>query len=138
MYCAKCCNDLTLPILALLFPTTYLDKNGLDFYRAHGLDTLMAKNEDVKFEYLGKVFTISILGLILPEVYLDEAGQTFYREQELADLLKKNGHVRVLHKCQHLAADNLCDIYELRPQLCRSYDCSTRDECTSHPLEFRR
>jgi Fe-S-cluster containining protein len=142
MHCAKCCNDLFLPILALIFPTAYLDKPGLDFFQAHGLHDLIAKSQDVKFEYQGKVYTINMLGLILPHVYLDEAGQQFYKDQELGALLKKNATVRVIHRCQHLGDDHLCGIYELRPQLCQDYDCSGRDDCTpnndTHPLEFRK
>ena len=140
MFCGKCCQDTDLPILALIFPATYLDAAGQEFYRAHGLDKLfLSVAPDLKFEWQGKVFTINALGLVLPHVYLDAVGQAFYREHELDRLLKNNDIVRVHHRCQHLTDDMSCDIYDLRPQLCRDYDCSKRDECTQvHPLEFRR
>lgn len=139
MRCGKCCTDLTLPILHLLFPTAYLDENGLDFFHAHGLEELVAKREDVKFEYKGVIYTINILGLIRPDVYLDERGQEFYKEHELDQLLRDNGTVRVLHRCQHLAEDNACSIYDLRPQICKDFNCALRDDCTdTYPLEFRR
>jgi hypothetical protein len=131
--------DLTLPILHLLFPTRYLDENGLDFYRTHGLDDLIAKDQVVEFEYKGIVYKITTLGLIRPDVYLDAAGQEFYRENELDQLLQNNGTVRVIHRCQHLANDNSCDIYDVRPQICRAFDCSLREDCTdTYPLDFRR
>lgn len=139
MRCGKCCLDLSLPILHLLFPTSYLDEHGLDFYRAHGLEDLFAKREDIKFEYKGIVYTINVLGLIRPDIYLDEKGQEFYREHELDQLLRKNDTVRVLHRCQHLADDHSCSIYEIRPLVCKNFDCTVRDECTdTYPLEFRR
>ena len=138
MRCGKCCTDMVLPVMHLLFPTHYLDENGMDFYRAHGIDTMFAKNEMLEFDYKGIVYKISALGLIRPDIYLDAEGQEFYRENNLDDLLRKNGQIRLIHRCNHLAKDNSCSIYSLRPQICRDFDCAQRDDCTDvYPLEFR-
>lgn len=139
MRCGKCCMDLVIPILHLLFPTRYLDENGLDFYRTHGLDDLVAKDQMLEFDYKGIVYKINTLGLIRPDIYLDADGQAFYRENELDTLLQRNDPVRVLHRCQHLTKDNACDIYDVRPEICRAFDCAQRDDCTdTYPLDFRR
>lgn len=140
MRCGKCCMDMTLPILHLVFPTMYLDENGLDFYRTHGLEDVFARRDEIKFEYKGIVYTFpSLAALIRPDVYLDDAGQTFYREHDVDQMLRDNVTVRLLHRCQHLASDNSCSIYDLRPTICRDFDCALREDCTdTYPLEFRR
>jgi len=38
-------------------------------------------------------------------------------------------HVEFLTPCEHLGEDNLCQIYETRPKICREYN---QDECPFH------
>ena len=141
MFCGKCCEDVQLPILHLIFPTAYLDEPGLAFYRAHGLDDLIAKKQDVKFEWKGMVITINTLGLIRPDVYLDANGQAFYEEHHLNELIQSNDLVKVFHRCQHLQSDQSCGIYESRPIICQAFNCALRDDCSMdnvYPLTLRR
>lgn len=73
--------------------------------------------------------------LFFPE-RLDEAGQEFMRvrgidDARLADLrnhaiMMSDGKIKISHRCQQLDELGLCRIYAQRPQICRSYDCSTR------------
>lgn len=139
MRCGKCCQDLSIPILHLLFPDAFLDEEGIEFYHAHGLSDLLRPNVNAEFDYKGVVFKISLLGLIRPDIWLDKDGQEFHKDYNLDELLRTNGVVKLIHRCQHLAQDNSCSIYPDRPQLCRSFDCTKRDDCSDvHPLEFRR
>jgi Fe-S-cluster containining protein len=80
--------------------------------------------------------------LFFPE-RLDEAGQEFLRvrglsKASLASLRHgavelPNGRVRLTHRCQQLLPDNRCGIYETRPQICRDFDCSTREDHAEMP-----
>lgn len=73
--------------------------------------------------------------LFFPEL-LDDSGREFVRahgldDARLADLrnnaiLMSDGKVKISHRCQQLDELGFCRIYEQRPQICRSYDCSTR------------
>lgn len=41
-----------------------------------------------------------------------------------------SGLVRIRHRCDQLTDDGRCRIYDARPQICRSFDCATKNECT--------
>jgi len=140
MFCGKCCEDVALPVLHMLFPTAYLDEAGLEFYRAHGLDKILANNENVEFDYGGKRISINILELIRPDVYVnDMSSQLFYIEHKLNELLQTNDTIIVKHRCQHLQENNACGIYDRRPQVCRTHDChSTRNDCAMPPIDTHK
>lgn len=40
------------------------------------------------------------------------------------------GWFRVEHRCNQLNDDGTCKIYETRPQICRTFSCATRSDCT--------
>lgn len=128
--CAKCCRDLELPILAVLFPRKYLSGDALEFALAHGLDSLVTSDAVLEFHYNGMLYKIGALGLLRPETFLDANGQAAYTELEFADMLKKNVVVRLEHTCKNLLPNNACAIYDERPALCRNMDCTLRDDCT--------
>lgn len=78
---------------------------------------------------------IDPLVLFFPDM-LDEAGREFVAAHGLDDArlidLRQNairmpdGKIKISHRCQQLDELGYCRIYETRPQICRSYDCSTR------------
>lgn len=129
--CARCCTDLQIKLQELIFPHAFLDADGLDFYRTHGLESMLTTSQNLEFDYNGMTYRISALGLIRPDLYLDDAGRAFHEEHGLAQLVRDNVTVRVKHRCQHLTADHLCDIYESRPRICRDFSCALRDDCTN-------
>lgn len=40
-----------------------------------------------------------------------------------------NGLVKIFHRCDQLGDDGLCKIYADRPNICRRFDCQTRNDC---------
>jgi Fe-S-cluster containining protein len=133
---------MNVPLLHLLLPQVFLDEDGLDFYKAHGLDEVLRKNQVLEFQHHDVVFKVPALGLLRPDLFLDDAGRAFVREYELDSLVTSKTPVRLLHRCAKLTEDNLCSIYPIRPKACRDFDCRTRadHEPSDHtfPLEFKR
>lgn len=93
---------------------------------------------DDKFPKCCQDFHINVLDLIFPE-RLDENGKAFLDAHDiwdipLRDLLKDavnngDGTIEVYHRCDKLGDDGLCRIYQTRPEICKSYDCSVRKDC---------
>ena len=85
-------------------------------------------------------FVIDPAHLLFPE-RMNEIGQAFVRTHGIdyvaLGTLRQGavvepgtpGHVRIKHRCQWLTDENLCSIYEQRPQICRDFDCATRADC---------
>jgi Fe-S-cluster containining protein len=46
---------------------------------------------------------------------------------------KKQWYIGIMNRCKHLQSDNRCEIYETRPQLCRSY---STDNCDYHGGDY--
>ena len=135
--CAKCCQDMSMPLLHLLFPDKFLAKDALELYKAHGLDGMLARDETLEFDYNGMRYKIGALALVRPDLFLDQAGQETYAELGFEAMLKQNVTVILLHRCAHLLPNNACEVYEDRPVLCRKFDCAQRDDCTE-PLTLMR
>ena len=81
---------------------------------------------------------IQLIDLVFP-ARMPRAGQEFVEahgmsqvtleELQAGALSLGDGVVRIKHRCQHLADDGSCRIYERRPMLCREFDCSKRNDC---------
>lgn len=54
-------------------------------------------------------------------------------DQVVVYIEKKQWYLAVLTKCKNLRNDNLCGIYETRPQICRGY---STDNCDYHGGEY--
>lgn len=72
-------------------------------------------------------------------ILVTEVAGLLHRADPLND---GSGWVTVVHRCQHLDAEQRCDIYAARPKICREFDCSLRTdhvETTAPvPILFRR
>jgi len=132
--CAQCCQDMVLPIRHLLLPEAYLDADGLEFMRVHGMTRMRNGHDLITFDLHGFVFKFSARQLLWPEVYLAEGvdRDLFYRH-DLDVAIRENAVVRVQHRCEQLTADGLCAVYPSRPKLCREFDCATRECSRSDP-----
>lgn len=43
-----------------------------------------------------------------------------------------NGMIKLRHRCDRLTDAGQCDIYSVRPAICRAFDCSLRKDCDCH------
>jgi Fe-S-cluster containining protein len=135
--CSNCCQDLDLPLRHLLMPEVFLDEAGLAFMRVHGLlDQEFRKNGMVEFKMNDHVYKIRFLHLAFPDAYLDGEGQAFFQQHGIFDAIVRNVTVKILHRCAKLLGSGLCSIYEQRPQICRDFDCATRQDCTRDERVF--
>ncbi len=48
-------------------------------------------------------------------------------------ILRKQWYLGILNACKHLGPDNRCQIYEMRPKVCRGY---SMDNCDYHGGEY--
>lgn len=100
---------------------------------------------------------IAPIDLIFPErmsvdglAFVHAHGINITRLADLRDLLQTSipvndgsGWVTVYHRCQNLTQDNRCAIYDMRPTICRDFDCSQRADHLPEvpmvmPLLFRK
>lgn len=40
-----------------------------------------------------------------------------------------NGMIKLYHRCARLAEDGSCNIYPVRPAICKRFECATRNDC---------
>ncbi len=83
-------------------------------------------------------FEIDPLDLLLPArlspdayrfltVHGIEAEMLFTLQQSAR--VMDNGKVRLSHRCAQLQDNGECRMYDLRPQICREFDCRERIDC---------
>lgn len=81
---------------------------------------------------------IALIDLLFPE-RMSADGQEFCKvhgigHEQLNTLRSNaidlgNGMVKIKHRCARLADDGSCNIYPVRPAICRRFDCATRTDC---------
>jgi len=69
---------------------------------------------------------------------LDELSWFLAHEQITVYVESRRWHLEVRTRCKYLTADNLCAIYETRPEVCRDYHTETCEfpARPKHALEF--
>jgi len=135
-FCSKCCEDMDIKVQDLYFPDLYMDAAGQEFVRVHGLDLLRRTNGRIRFKLGDLVFDIGYMELLFPHRYLKGADLAWYYEHELDQVVQKNATIKLLHRCDQLAPNGRCTIYENRPKICRDFDCRTRVAIDCENLEL--
>lgn len=95
-------------------------------------------------------FQIELRQLLFPET-LDAAGWEFLqahgldrvtlvelqgRSRDLGIATNGERRIEIKHRCAQLQDDGRCGIYATRPQICRDYDCSRRNDCACNGNGF--
>lgn len=127
--CSQCCQDFDIKVMHLILPHEMSD-DGQEFVRVHGIPDLIKTNGPLTFEWNGTRFTLPILGIFFPDLYLDQAGLDIFIGFDLDKLVTTNATIKVFHVCDKLdISKNHCTIYAERPNICKDFDCSTRNDC---------
>lgn len=70
-----------------------------------------------------------------PESKDDHDDVRWYLAHEGISIFVEKGdwYIQIANRCKHLTRDNLCEIYESRPRICRGYE---DDNCDYHSGDY--
>lgn len=129
-YCCECCKDMDLPLQHLIYPEVFLNADGVEFMRVHGmLDQEFRKNGIVEFKLNDHVYKVPFIQLIFPMFKVLGDDRKFFLQHGLYEAIERNVTVKVFHRCAKLLSTGRCSIYEARPTICRDFECATKFEC---------